>query len=264
MQQNTEIQTLTAFAKDLAHAAGEAILPHFRQPLRIDNKLGTGWDPVTEGDKSAERAIRALIEKHYPTHGIIGEEFGTKTGSSPYTWVLDPIDGTRAFVIGLPVWATLIGLYRDGEPIIGVMNQPYVGDMFYGNPDGAWLDHHGAISKITCAANKPLQQVLAGTTAPELHKTNAAEFERLRKSVQLMRYGGDAYFFSLLAAGHLDLALDAGLQIYDIAALIPIIRGAGGIIGCWDGKDESKGGNILAASSQALFDEASKILNGAA
>ena len=264
MQQNNEIQTLTAFAKDLAHAAAEAILPHFRRPLRIDNKLGIGWDPVTEGDKAAERAIRALIEKHYPTHGIIGEEFGTKLGSSAYTWVLDPIDGTRAFVIGMPSWATLIGLYRDGKPIIGVMNQPHVGDMFYGNPEGAFLDYRGAIHQIRCAEDKPLSDVLAGTTAPDLHKTNATQFERLRSSVKLMRYGGDAYFFSLLAAGHLDMALDAGMQIYDIAALIPIIRGAGGVVDCWDGKDSAQGGNILATSSQKLFDEAAAILNAAA
>jgi len=264
MQQNNEIHTLTAFAKTLATAAAEAILPHFRQPLQVDNKLGKGWDPVTEGDKSAERAIRALIEKHHPTHGIIGEEYGTREGSSAYTWVLDPIDGTRAFVIGFPSWATLIGLYRDGQPVVGVMNQPYVGDMFYGNPDGAWLDRRGTIREIRVAADKPLAQALAGTTTPELYKTNAAQFERLRSSVRLMRYGGDAYFFSLLAAGHLDLALDAGLQIYDIAALIPIIRGAGGVVGTWDGTDVAKGGNILSASSQKLFDEAASILNAAA
>ena len=259
--QNAEIKELTAFALQLAQASGEAILPHFRQNLAVDNKLGKGWDPVTEGDRAAERAIRALIEKHYPTHGIIGEEFGTKQGSSSYTWSLDPIDGTRAFVIGLPVWTTLIGLYRDGKPLLGLMNQPYVGETFYGTPEGAFFKRGSETRQIKCAAPKPLAQALAGTTSPHLYQPEEP-FHALRDKVQLMRYGGDAYFFSLLAAGQLDLALDAGLQIYDIAALIPIIRGAGGVVGTWDGKDETQGGNILAASCQRLFDETRDVLAG--
>ena len=258
--QSAEITELTAFALQLAQASGEAILPHFRQKLSVDNKLGKGWDPVTEGDRAAERTIRALIEKHYPTHGIIGEEYGTKQGSSAYTWVLDPIDGTRAFVIGLPVWTTLIGLYRDSQPFLGFMNQPYVGELFYGTPQGAFFKRGSETNQIKCASPKPLAQALAGTTSPHLYQPED-QFHKLRNATQLMRYGGDAYFFSLMAAGHMDIALDADLQIYDIAALIPIIRGAGGVIGTWDGKDENQGGNILAASCQSLFDEAKALLN---
>ena len=258
-----EITELTAFAITLAQVSGEAIMPHFRQPLSVDNKLAEGWDPVTEGDRAAERMIRALIEKHYPTHGIIGEEFGTKQGTSAYTWVLDPIDGTRAFVIGLPVWTTLIGLYRDGKPFLGLMNQPCVGELFYGTPERAFWQRGAERQQIHVAASKPLAQALAGTTSPHLFQPEE-KLHALRNKVQLMRYGGDAYFFSLMAAGHMDIALDAGLQIYDIAALIPIIRGAGGIVGTWDDKDETQGGNILAASCQRLFDEAKALLNDAA
>ena len=259
----SEIDELQGFSLALAEAAGKAILPHFRMPMAVDNKLGQGWDPVTAGDKEAETAIRTLIERHYPTHGIIGEEFGSKAGTSAYTWVLDPIDGTRAFVIGIPTWATLIGLYKDGKPCIGVMCQPFVGDIFYGGPKGSFLQHGGKTSRLSCAGPKPLSRALAGTTSPHLFSEEAA-IDALRHKVQLLRYGGDAYFFSLLAAGHMDIALDAGLQIYDVAALIPIIRGAGGIVGTWDGKDEAQGGNILATSCISLFDEAKAVLNGSA
>ena len=245
---------LLEFARELATAAATAILPQFRKNIAIEVKQAKDWDPVTEGDRAAERTIRSLIESKFPTHGIIGEEYGTKSGSSAYTWILDPIDGTRSFVIGMPTWATLIGLYRDGKPLLGVMNQPYVGDMFYGSPEGAWLDHRGSVNPIKCRASVPLRQAAAGTTSPHLYDSGS-QFETLRKSVQLMRYGGDAYFFSLVAAGHLDLAMDAGLQIYDIAALIPIVKGAGGAVGTWDGKDPSHGGNIIAATSPALLDE---------
>ncbi len=248
---------LTDFALRLSQAAAQEILPHFRQNTPVDVKPHETWDPVTEGDRAGERAIRQLIERHYPSHGIIGEEYGTKTGASALTWILDPIDGTRSFVIGLPTWAILIGLYEDGVPKLGVMCQPFVGDTFFGNPQGSWLEHRGVRQAIQVRAEKPLSQASIGTTSPHLYKNaDKTGFETLSASVQSVRYGGDAYFFSLLAAGHLDIAMDAGLQVYDIAALIPIITGAGGVVGTWSSAGPEKGGNILAASSQNLFDQA--------
>jgi myo-inositol-1(or 4)-monophosphatase len=245
---------LTDFAIGLSQAAAAEILPHFRQNTPIDVKPHETWDPVTEGDRAGERAIRHLIEKHHPTHGIIGEEYGTKKGSSALTWVLDPVDGTRAFVIGLPTWAVLIGLYEDGVPKLGVMCQPFVGDTFFGNPHGAWLDHRG---QRHVRAEKPLAQASLGTTSPHLYKgADKRGFESLSSTVQSVRYGGDAYFFSLMAAGHMDIAMDPSLQIYDIAALIPIIRGAGGVVGTWSDTRPETGGNILTASSQRLFEQA--------
>jgi myo-inositol-1(or 4)-monophosphatase len=254
----TDIWTeLTDFALTLAQASGEAILPHFRQNVAVDAKIHENWDPVTEGDRAGERAIRHLIEKHYPTHGIIGEEYGTKTGTSGLTWILDPIDGTRAFVIGLPTWGTLIGLYEDGVPKIGIMHQPFVGDLFFGNPHGAWLEHRGQRSPIRVNGGKPLSDAIAGTTSPYLYKGKDQDaFQRLQSKTKLMRFGGDCYFFALVAGGHLDIALDPALQIYDIAGLIPIITGAGGHVGSWSGNDSSKGGNVLVSSSQRLFEEA--------
>ena len=259
MSSVAETNQLTDFMLELAKAAGSAILPFFRKTLDIADKGGKGWDPVTEGDRAAELAIRALIGQKYPNHGIIGEEFGENKPNSSYTWILDPIDGTRAFLIGLPVWTTLIGLYRDGKPLLGLMHQAFVGETFVGTPEGSFHLRDGKKTAIKVAGPKPLAATMAGTTSPHLYE-NAQRFEALRQAVRLMRYGGDAYFFSLMAAGHLDLALDAGLQIYDIAALIPIIKGAGGVIDTWDGKDPSLGGNIIAASNQRLLDEAKALL----
>ena len=259
MPLESDTHKLTQFALTLADAAAQVILPSFRKNIAVDVKAGKDWDPVTEADRAAERVIRDLIQKTYPNHSIIGEEYGNSMGNSAYTWILDPIDGTRSFVIGMPTWATLIGLYRDGKPLLGVMNQPYVGDMFYGGPEGSFLNHRGNTQQIRCRAALPLKSAAAGTTSPmPLHYQT--QFETLRKSVQLMRYSGDAYFFTLLASGHLDLAVDAGLQIYDIAALIPIIKGAGGVVDTWDGKDASQGGNIIAASNQSLLEEAIALL----
>jgi myo-inositol-1(or 4)-monophosphatase len=232
-------------------------IDNFCLPSRRNRRLCHShetWDPVTEGDRAGERAIRHLIEQHYPDHGIIGEEYGTKPSRSDFTWILDPVDGTRAFVIGLPTWATLIGLYENGVPRLGVMNQPFVGDMFYGNPSGSWLNHRGHIEKLKVRPTQVLSDAALGTTSPHLYKgRDASNFDALRNKSKVTRYGGDAYFFSLLAAGHLDVAIDAGLQTYDIAALIPIIRGAGGIVECWDGGDVTLGGNVLAAATPELF-----------
>ncbi|MFT3987544.1 histidinol-phosphatase [Aestuariivirga sp.] len=250
-------QDLTRFAFLLAEASADAILPWFRRNAAIEVKAGAVWDPVTEGDKSGERAIRAVIEKRFPDHGIHGEEYGIKEGRSPFTWILDPVDGTRAFVCGLPTWATLIGLTFEGKPVLGLMNQPFVGEMFYGNPEGAWHRRGSHTEKLATRKGIALAAATIGTTAPELYKgEDQAFFQRLRAKATLTRYGGDSYFFALLAAGHVDIAMDAGLQAYDIAALLPIITGAGGATCEWTGKDPVKGGNILTASSHKLLEEA--------
>jgi myo-inositol-1(or 4)-monophosphatase len=249
--------TLTDFALSLAEASGQVILPHFRKNVEVNAKPHESWDPVTEGDRAGERIIRERIEKHYPSHGIIGEEFGRKEGTSGLTWILDPIDGTRAFISGLPTWGTLIALYEDGVPLIGVMHQPFTGEIFFGNPHGSWLQWQGTRQALRTRNTPNLGGSLAGTTSPHLFRgDNKAAFKRLLQKTRLMRYGGDCYFFSLVAGGHMDIALDPGLQIYDIAALIPIVTGAGGHVGSWTGTDPSKGGNVLAASNRRLFDEA--------
>ena len=253
---------LTRFAIALAHESAAAILPYFRRNTAVEVKEGPVWDPVTEGDRAGERAIRAMIERHYPDHGILGEEYGAKEGRSALSWVLDPVDGTRSFVCGMPTWATLIGLSFEGRPVLGLMNQPVVGDMFYGNPDGAWHDYRGATSPIATRKGIALARAAIGTTAPELYRSeeNQRRFQALRAKAQLTRYGGDAYFFCMMAAGHIDIAMDCGLQPYDITPLLPIVTGAGGVAAEWTGGDIAKGGNVITAGSRALLDEALAVM----
>ncbi len=255
---------LTRFAVALAEASASEILPYFRRNTAVEVKDGPVWDPVTEGDRAGERIIRRLIEERYPDHGIHGEEYGTKEARSPFTWVLDPVDGTRSFVCGMPTWATLIGLSYEGRPVVGLMNQPVVGDMFYGSPEGAWHDYRGAVTAIRTRSGIPLARASIGTTAPELYRSERDQdgFQRLRHAAQLTRYGGDAYFFCVMAAGHLDIAMDAGLQPYDIAPLLPIVTGAGGVAAEWTGGDPAKGGNVITAGSEALLDEAMAVMTG--
>jgi myo-inositol-1(or 4)-monophosphatase len=230
----------------------------------VDGKDGPVWDPVTEGDRAGERIIRQMIEERYPDHGIHGEEYGIKEGRSSFTWVLDPVDGTRSFVCGMPTWATLIGLSCDGKPVVGLMNQPVVGDMFYGSPEGAWHDYRGQTSAIATRKGVTLSRASIGTTAPELYRDadNQRRFQKLRAPAQLTRYGGDAYFFCMMASGHIDIAMDCGLQPYDITPLLPIVTGAGGHAAEWTGGDLSRGGNVITAGSRQLLDEALAIMSG--
>ena len=253
---------LTRFAIALAGASAKAILPHFRQNIAVEVKDGPVWDPVTEGDRAGERIIRAMIEESYPDHGILGEEYGLKEARSPFTWVLDPVDGTRAFVCGMPTWATLIGLSFEGKPVLGLMNQPVVGDMFSGNPLGAWHDYRGLTTPISTRKGIALGRAAIGTTAPELYRSaeNQRRFQALRAKAQLTRYGGDSYFFCMMAAGHLDIAMDCGLQPYDITPLLPIVTGAGGVAAEWTGGDMAKGGNVITAGSPALLEEALAVM----
>jgi histidinol phosphatase-like enzyme (inositol monophosphatase family) len=249
---------LTTFALELAEASAARILPFFRSTNRIDIKAGVGWDPVTEADRAGEEVIRRMIEARFPDHGIIGEEYGVKEARSQLTWILDPIDGTRAFICGMPTWATLIGLNVKDRPTLGLMNQPYVGETFYGNPDGAWSRHRGNTTRLAVRPPRPLAEAIVTTTAPELYRSEAekAVLQAMTAATRLTRYGGDAYFFCLMAAGQVDIAMDAHMEIYDIAPLMPIIEGAGGVVTTWTRGNPSKGGNVIAASSRVLLDEA--------
>jgi myo-inositol-1(or 4)-monophosphatase len=253
---------LMQFALQLAQASAEVILPFFRRNIQVDVKSGAVWDPVTEGDRAGERIMRAMIEERYPDHGINGEEYGIKPSRSGFTWVLDPVDGTRAFITGMPTWATLIGLNFEDRPMVGVMNQPFVGETFYGSPDGAWSLYRGASARLRTRAARPLAQAALTTTAPELYRSAAekAVLRRLTGATQLTRYGGDAYFFCVLAAGQTDLAMDAHMQPYDIAPLIPIIEGAGGVVTTWGRKPAAAGGHVIAASSPELHEEALAVI----
>lgn len=262
MEQTKDLQEMTEFALELARNSAVEILPYFRNAPDVDVKKSVVWDPVTEGDRAGERVMRDMIEKRYPDHGILGEEFGIKESRSGFTWVLDPVDGTRAFICGMPTWATLIGLMHEGEPVIGVMNQPFVGEMFHGNPAGAWSTYRGETRKLTTRPYRPLGEAIITTTAPELYRDDSekAVLARLSKATRLTRYGGDSYFFCVMAAGQTDLAMDAHMEPYDIAPLIPIIRGAGGAVCTWDRGNAARGGDVISASCEQLLEEALAVI----
>ncbi|MFP5077185.1 histidinol-phosphatase [Rhizobium sp. YIM 134829] len=250
-----------AFFDRLADAAAAQTLPRFRTGTSVVNKEAGGFDPVTEGDRAAEAAIRALIEAEFPEHGILGEEYGTVGADREFVWVIDPIDGTRAFISGLPVWGTLIGLYRNGRSIMGIMDQPFTGERFFA--DGAAAFYSGPGGPLTLATRDcgGLAQATLFTTSPHLY-TGAlkSRFEAVQDKVKLARYGCDCYAFALLAAGHIDLVIECGLKPYDIGALIPLIEQAGGVVSDWTGGRAEMGGEVLAAATPTLHAEALAIL----
>ena len=250
------------FVDELATLSGEAIRPFFRTALGVDNKSRTGvFDPVTEADRAAETAMRMLIRKTFPDHGIIGEEFGDERPDAPYVWVLDPIDGTKSFISGMPAWGTLIGLMKNGAPVYGMMHQPFMGERFTG--DGASAHYRGPAGERRLLARtcKDLSEAVLFTTNPFLmSEAERGRFQKVERAARLTRYGGDCYAYCMVAAGYIDLVIEAGLKQHDIVALIPIIEGAGGIVTDWSGGPATRGGRILAAGDRRVHAEALRLL----
>ncbi len=261
---NSALQTLFNEACD---AAARETLPRFRADTTIDNKLTHGFDPVTEADRSAEAAIRMIIGNRFPHHDILGEEHGQTQNGSAFQWIIDPIDGTRAFISGIPVWGTLIGLYHNGKPVAGVLDQPFTRERFLAMPgkDGpaSWLHHDGSSPRrLKTRDTVELAAAMLMTTSPHLLQNPADQaYERLEGAVKLFRYGCDCYAYALLAAGQIDLVVESGLNAYDIAALIPIVEGAGGTVTNWSGGDASQGGQVLAAANSTIHQAAMEILS---
>jgi histidinol-phosphatase len=251
-------EDLTDFASDLANAAAVVTLKYFKSAIPVDNKLSDGaFDPVTEADQAAERAIRALIETRYPEHDIFGEEYGRTNKGSDFQWVLDPIDGTRAFISGLPSWGTLIALKYRGVPVIGVIDQPYLRERYIGWTSGATLNGQ-PISTRSC---KGLEAATLSTTDPDLFTADERpRFDKVLAASQLIRYGLDCYAYAVVAAGHMDVVVESGLKPYDMMALIPIIRGAGGIATNWAGGQPGDCGRLVAAGDKAVHAQTIKIL----
>jgi histidinol phosphatase-like enzyme (inositol monophosphatase family) len=252
------------FFGELAAESGAVILPFFRMHQSITNKIaGAGFDPVTEADRAAELAIRQRIKAAFPMHGIRGEEFGTENEGAEYEWIIDPIDGTRGFICGLPTWGTLVGLMRHGNPVYGMMNQPHVGERFIGDGKIAKLVTGQGERPLATRRCASLADAFIATTSPRIIKGGDGEaYDRLEAQCRLARYGTDCYAYALLAAGHIDLVCETGLQAYDIAPLIPIIEGAGGVVTTWSGDSAAKGGSIIAAGDPALHETALKLLSG--
>lgn len=259
-----ETEELAAFALELAQKAAAVTLPLFRNGAAIDNKLEDGFfDPVTAADRDAETVIRDAIKAAYPAHGLFGEEHGREEGTSPFTWVLDPIDGTRSFISGVPLWGTLIALNDGLYPRVGLMSQPYLDETYLGTGTEAWLRRRGDTFPLKTRPCPGLSHAILGATDPAIFTPGAEwdAFETVSDTARLRRYGGDCYFYCLLAAGQIDLVIEAALNPYDIQALIPVIEGAGGIITTWEGGDPQEGGRIIAAGDSRVHEEALEILS---
>ena len=253
-----------AFVDQLATVSGDAILPFFRTALSVENKSrGGAFDPVTAADRSAEAAMRALIKKHFPEHGVVGEEHGSERPDAEFVWVLDPIDGTKSFISGMPAWGTLIALTRAGEPVYGMMHQPFTRERFFG--DGGAAHYRGPAGERALRTRRcgTLAEATLMTTSPLLmDEAERTAFRRVEQAVQLSRYGGDCYAYCMLAAGHVDLVIECGLKPHDVVALIPIIAGAGGVMTTWDGAPAKTGGRIVAAGDPRLHAAAMALLKG--
>jgi len=248
---------------EIAAEAGQVVLPHFRTSVAADDKGSRGqYDPVTVADRRAEEAIRAILRSAYPRDGIIGEEFGTERGTAERLWVIDPIDGTRSFLTGIPLWGTLVGRIDGGVPAVGMMSQPYMGEVFLGDGDHAEWRRGTARSPLKVRHDRSLPEATLMTTAPAMFGAEDLErFGRVAEKARLLRYGADCYAYCMLAAGQVDLVIEANLEIYDIAPLIPIIEGAGGVVATWEGGPATKGGRVVAAATERLLEAALTLLD---
>ncbi|MCX5496810.1 histidinol-phosphatase [Kaistia dalseonensis] len=258
----TTDSNLIGFLDRLADSAGAAIMPHFRAAGFVENKAASGFDPVTAGDRAAEQALRSLINENYPDHGIMGEEFGNENLDAENVWVLDPIDGTRAFISGLPVWGTLIGLMTDGKPSLGMMAQPFTGERYAGNGERAWYRGPDGARALSTRPCETLADAILFTTTPALFKgDDRVAYERVESQVRLVRYGCDCYAYCMVAAGYIDAVVEVGLHPYDIVALIPVIEGAGGRVTNWEGGSAAAGGRVVATGDARLHEQILATLN---
>ena len=254
---------LIAFANRLADTSGAVIRPFFRQPIAVTHKDGVhAFDPVTEADRGAERALRELIARERPADGILGEEYGETPGTSNYRWVLDPVDGTRAFITGRHEWGSLIALEDKGRAVLGILDQPVLGERFVGAGGTAHLLQAGQSTKLQVRECPALKDAILCATYPSAYFSGSEQqaFARVQAQTRMTRYGGDCYLFAALAMGFVDLVIEAGFHAWDAAALIPIVEGAGGVMTSWDGGSAASGKTIIAAGDKRVHQAAMKLL----
>ncbi len=233
-------------------------LKAFHLKMAVDNKNTEGvFDPVTEADKGAERLLRSLIGKAFPGDSIVGEEYPDKIGGNDWSWCIDPIDGTRAFVSGVPVWSTLIAISFRHDPIIGIIDHPALNERYIGVPGKAWCETVNGVAELKTKVCAKLEDAVLSCTEPMAMFSSGqlAAYELIRRKVRFTRLGLDAYAYALTAAGRMDLVIEAGLAPYDIRAHIPVIKGAGGAVTAWDGGDAKDGGAIICVGDARLLDE---------
>jgi histidinol phosphatase-like enzyme (inositol monophosphatase family) len=262
------LDALERFMLELNRAAAGVILPLFRGAHGLENKAARGFDPVTAADRGAEAEIRRRIAWRHPSHGVIGEELGEDRPEAEFVWVVDPVDGTRAFVAGLPVWTTLIALRHQGAPVLGSIGQPYLGETYVGGgPAGARLVTAGGERPLKVRTGVPLAEAIIATTDPEagFNKTERAAWAQVRAASRLARLGCDAYAYAMVAAGTIDLVLEAHLKSWDVEAAVPVIAAAGGFVTDWRGQPIGRhGGQMAIAGDRPLLDEALVSLRDAA
>ena len=252
--------------KDVAWAMADAArietLKYFRgADLGISNKLESGFDPVTVADKAAERAMRAVLAERRPDDGILGEEYDNVAGTSGLTWVLDPIDGTRGYMSGTPTWGTLIALHDGVDPVMGIIDQPYIGERFFGGFGHAKLTRGNTLRDLAVSSVTELGHAVILTTFPEVgDAVERAAFHDVAARCKLTRYGMDCYGYALLALGQVDLVIEAGLQPYDIQAPIAVVEASGGIVTDWSGGPADQGGCALAAATPEIHAAAIEVL----
>ncbi|WP_435259701.1 inositol monophosphatase family protein [Thioclava sp. FR2] len=258
-----EIAELIATAHALADAAREATLFHFRKTeLSAENKESDRFDPVTVADRLSEERMREILARRRPQDGILGEEFGTVSGSSGLTWVLDPIDGTRSYLSGTPTWGVLISVADENGPVYGLIDQPYIRERFEGGFGVARVVGPSGESALRCRPPRALSEAILFSTFPEVGTAAEGDaFRRVSVKARLTRYGTDCYAYGLVAAGTIDLVIEAGLQAYDVQAPIAVIEAAGGIVTNWQGGGCHMGGQILAAANKEIHAEAMALLN---
>ena len=255
---------IIALAHELADVARVATLQHFRQPgLMADNKEIERFDPVTVADRLSEERMRAILAARRPQDAILGEEFGATAGTSGLTWVLDPIDGTRGYLCGTPTWGVLISVRDAAGPIYGIIDQPYIGERFEGGLGRAEVNGPMGRAVLKTRPARDLSEAILMTTFPEVGTANeGAAFRRVADRAKLVRYGTDCYAYGLIAAGSIDLVIEAGLQAYDVQAPIAVIQAAGGVVTDWQGGPAHEGGQILAAANAVIHAQALVLLRG--
>lgn len=258
----SEIEDLKACAFALADAARPETLKYFRSSgLTAENKLSDSFDPVTIADRAAEKAMRDLLAEMRPNDGVFGEEYGHTDGTSGLTWVLDPIDGTRSYISGTPTWGVLIAVGDENGPILGIIDQPYIGERFFGGFGHAWVDGPQGKADLNTSSVTTLEDATLFTTFPEVGTPSERQgFEAVRDQVQLTRYGTDCYAYGLIAAGQVELVIEAGLHAYDVQGPIGVIQAAGGIVTDWHGNAAHNGGQTLAAANKEIHAKALALL----
>jgi myo-inositol-1(or 4)-monophosphatase len=248
---------LAAFAEVLARTARLETLARWRADCTAQDKGENSFDPVTEADRKSEQVMRELIRKRFPDHGATGEEWPDEPGIGSYCWSLDPIDGTRSFICGLPTWTTLVALLQDGRPAVGLIDAPCLDETYVGFGGTAFLRKSEGTFPIRTSGCTRIADARLSTTDPFLFDgASASAFDRLRRDALTVRYGHDGYAYARLAAGSVDLVVECGLKPYDYHALIPLVAAAGGSVGDWRGGQDFTGGRLIAAATKPLFDQA--------